>query len=263
MGIVWKEYSKFQQERNKNKTAQKIYLRALVGEGGGKVGAVTNVEEQDMLWQEFLSMMKRLNNDDGLTMQQLKDAVLSEHTPITQTKVKAEPVENMGGGTQTLNTPSAEIGNPAKRVKLDVSESLYRAPEAPVVSASTIEATSLELYGRAKYMPAEITAEWLAKDGDTPPSRPDPLFNPSPPRLSDPSGSDLLGTDISLKLIRLLIGGADDNLTGSAILDICKGCWTMSALKEREAIKCTEALDKKLVSVPRVDHFAKMKLLCI
>ncbi len=223
-------------------------MRALVGDGGN-AGLVTGAEDQDMLWEDFLSMMRRLNNDDGLSLQQLKDAVLSEHTfTATQAKVKAEPAFETGGGLAMETAPggpSFEVENPAKRAKLD--EIAYRVPEAQILSASTIEATSMELYGRAKDLPAEITAEWLAKDGDTPPSRPPPLFNPSPPRLSDPSGSDLLGTEISLKLIKLIIGGAD-GFMGGAILDICRGCWMMTALKEREARECTEALDKKLVS---------------
>lgn len=269
MGEVWGAYAKFQQERNRNKTAQKIYLRALIGDSNSdsrlRSGSVTKVEEQDVLWQDFLSMMKRLNNDDTLTIEQLQNAVSSEapsnantdasFNTGTQVKVEHEPVIMSEGGTEKL----------AKRARIDSNDASYYNTEPlppahvpalgfvpiprPIVSASTVELTALELLGRTKDIPAEITAEWLAKDSDTLPLRPDPLFNASPPKLSDPSGSNILGTEISLKLIRLLVGGpAAGSISGSAILDICQGCWMMTALKEREATTCTKALDEKLVS---------------
>jgi len=244
MGRVWKEYAKFQQERNRNKTAQKIYLRALVGEGNNPA-AVEKVQDQDDLWLAFLDMMKSLSEDEELTLQQLKDAVRAEHRVQNNSNVKAEPVEYEEPMVAEI---TAEIEQPAKRAKLEMSANTF-VPDRAVVSASTVEATASELLGRTKDIPAEITAEWLGRDGDHLPSRPEPpLFTPSPPRLSDPSGKDLLGTEMSLKLIRLLVGHSDGGIAGCAILDICRGCWMMTALKEREATKCIEALDKKLVS---------------
>ncbi len=268
MGRVWKEYAKFQEQRKRFKTAQKIYLRALVGVEAGKNAAVQNVEETEELWNLFLEMMKASKNDDTLTLQQLKDAVQKEHK-VTDTSTtvipKSEPDEvpsstanniyeiplptndDMGGGigqqqpaTKRQKITDVHVPLPSAGVPLP-------PPEKPAVTAATVEASASTLLALIKNMPPEVTAEWLAMDGNALPSRPEPpLFSASPPKLGDASGKDLLGTEMSLKIIRLLIGTNGDGAAGSTMLDISRACWMMTALKEREAAKSVEALDKKL-----------------
>ena len=263
MGRVWKEYAKYQQARNKNKTAQKVYLKALVGENGNP-GAVVKENERDELWDDFLQMMRRLHKDDTLSLQALKDAVQVEHG--ARAKVKDEPVENnvhvplptsvpLPDNIATVMKPGMEPA--AKRARLeDVGGGMPFPSDTSAITASAVEAVALELLGKTSSIPPEVTAEWLATDGDAMPSRPEPpLFTPSPPRLSDPSGKELLGTENSLKLIQLLADESNGNLTGNAILQICQGCWMMSALKEREAAQCVKALDKKLVSTQTCSLF--------
>ena len=271
MGSVWSSYAKFQQERSRNKTAQKIYIRALVGENGVEAKVVSE-QERDELWIEFFEMMQRLSQGDTLTMEQLKDAVRVEHkvpanlgnenasTIAQQFTVKAEPMDQYSSDSNQVyaftTTPQAAVLQEPmlKRAKLANSGGIS---ETSVVSTASVEASASELSLRISAIPPEISAEWLARDGNSAPSIPSPpLFSPSPPRLSDPSGKELLGTEISLKLIQMLIGNNGEdahdssglNVSGNAILEICKACWLMTALKEREAAKCTEALDKKLVS---------------
>jgi len=277
MGIVWSSYAKFQQERNRNKTAQKVYIRALVGEN--EVHAkVANEQECHDLWKEFLEMMQSLNQGETLSMEQLQDAVRAEYNEalnvrnantsanVQQGKVKAEPM-NQYNDSQQLYTFSqapqaAEIEEPMlKRAKLADAN---KTPEPAAVLIASVEAAASEIRLRISVIPPEITAEWLALDGNSLPSIPSPpLFSPSPPRLSDPSGKELLGTEISLKLIQMLIsdghgGGVQDstdsNVGGNAILETCRACWLMTALKEREATACIIALDKKLVSYKKTLH---------
>uniref|UniRef100_A0A7S3V4K0 Uncharacterized protein n=2 Tax=Chaetoceros debilis TaxID=122233 RepID=A0A7S3V4K0_9STRA len=262
MGKVWKAYAKFHQERSRFKTAQKIYLRALVSGDAGSPAAVTGAEDQDDLWNSFLDMMKASRNDKGLTLQQLKDAVQKEHKVS-----KAEPMDITSGNASasTVTAPMnvdlsmvqaglAEITAQQpipKRARIDDSKTAQPMVPLPIVthsvlSATTVEASATGLLAIIKNMPPEITAEWLAMDGDACGARPEPpLFSPSPPKLGDASGKDLLGTEFALKVIRILIGNEE---SGSAILDICRACWIMTALKEREAAKSIEALDKKLAN---------------
>ena len=124
MGSVWSSYAKFQQERSRNKTAQKIYIRALVGENGVEAKVVSE-QERDELWIDFFEMMQRLSQGETLTMEQLKDAVRVEHkvpanlrnanasTIAQQFTVKAEPMEQHSSDSNQVYaftmTPQAEV----------------------------------------------------------------------------------------------------------------------------------------------------------
>ena len=52
---------------------QQVYLRALVGNGKMKSAAVKDQQDQNLLWNEFYAMMKKLNFT--LTLDKLKEAV--------------------------------------------------------------------------------------------------------------------------------------------------------------------------------------------
>lgn len=241
LGSVWLAYAQFLQERNRNKTAQKIFLRALVGDEQNPA-AVSNEDDRQQLWDEFLSMMKRLNSDDSLTLDQLK----------------AEVSEHAGGydeaGNRPMKKPKVEAESSAEpvmqqQIPVAVPQPISKPPPMQTVtSASNVEATANALSAIMEKIPGNIQAEWLVRDGNDLPSRPEPpLFSPSPPKLAEASGKDLLGTEMALQLIRLLIPKTDNDITGHTILEIIKGCWSMTALKEREAAKCIEALDKRLL----------------
>ena len=59
-GRVYAEYARFAIERNKRKTAQDVYLKALVQNNGG---AVQDEQDRGLLWNEFLEMMRTTNPD--------------------------------------------------------------------------------------------------------------------------------------------------------------------------------------------------------
>ncbi|EJK48221.1 hypothetical protein THAOC_33001, partial [Thalassiosira oceanica] len=76
-----------------------------------------------------------------------------------------------------------------------------------------------------------------------------PLFTASPPKLSDPSGKDLVGGEAALKILRLLTAETHDGkCLGSAVLEVCQACWMMAAIKEEELAKSLDTLSKKIVS---------------
>ena len=52
---------------------QQVYLRTLVGNGKMKSAAVKDQQDQNLLWNEFYAMMKKLNFT--LTLDKLKEAV--------------------------------------------------------------------------------------------------------------------------------------------------------------------------------------------
>mmetsp|Transcript_9238 Transcript_9238/g.17389 ORF Transcript_9238/g.17389 Transcript_9238/m.17389 type:complete len:368 (-) Transcript_9238:107-1210(-) len=181
-------------------------------------------------------------------------------------RIKMEPVSMVKTELMVdpINIQDYEQSQPlAKRPKVQETAQGTTAGggsniQSKPISANAIETFAHEILLKVTSIPPEITAEWLARDGNSLPSVPPmSLFSPSPPRLSDPSGKEMLGTEISLKLIRLLLGSASgdgenledggENIIAGTILDVCKACWVMSALKEKEARMCTEALDKKLL----------------
>ena len=52
---------------------QQVYLHALVGNGKMKSAAIKDQQDQNLLWNEFYAMMKKLNFT--LTVDKLKEAV--------------------------------------------------------------------------------------------------------------------------------------------------------------------------------------------
>lgn len=256
IGSVWIAYANYQASRNRHKTAQKIYIRALVGENG--MGPkVVKEQDRSQLWNNFLSMMHEVAGNNSLSLEQLKDAVKAEHGTdgdgftISSVAVKAEEqVTDLYNDTYQMDQVQPVVSNVTSEEPVTKKAKIMDSTR-PSFSLASVESYANELLTKIKTLPAENTAEWLALDGTSFPFIPTPLFSPSPPRLSDPSGKELLGSDIALKLIRLLIGGngKSDKYCGRSILEICEACWLMTGLKEREAAKMTEALDKKLVGL--------------
>lgn len=249
IGSVWISFARFQQERNRKKTAQKIYLRALVGDEH-RGAAIINEEEKAILWTDFLKMMQDLNNNPDLTLEQLRNAVETEH--VAHINKQRQEISN----NATSNNMYNGMMQSANRVSHEDAFAKTNNQAEPKITqkieitAKEVEDASSLLLNATKTLPPEISAAWFARDGDSLPTRPEPpLFSPSPPKLVDASGKDLLGTEMALKLTKKLLKKSDDDNSGSILLEICRACWLMTALKENEASKGLAALEEKLVRV--------------
>lgn len=83
----------------------------------------------------------------------------------------------------------------------------------------------------------------MVRDGDAPPQAPEPpLFESAPPKLSDPSGKDLLGEELALELVQRLL----QPNTGNATLQVCRGLWMLTALTEEQTSKKLGRIDEEL-----------------
>jgi len=261
MGKIWAEYTQFLEERGRPRTAQKIYLRALVGGGGADTGpGVTDLADQDMLWNGFLRMMQSLRKNPDLTLEDLKKAVGKEHlgqsvTPADSADqiqtggapVPDQPVSSMPSEPPKQDEMEAEDAKrPAKRSRWDQKASV----ETETVRASSIDAVAGVLVATSNNMPSDIETLWHARDGGSLPSRPEPpMFTASPPKLGDPSGKDLVGNETALKILAMLTAKThDEKSLGSALLDLCNACWMMTALKEEEIVKAQDSLEKKIIA---------------
>lgn len=210
-------------EKERPQGAQKLFLRALVGskKEGKKVE-----EESDrvLLWEGFLELMREQRNDDNLSMEALKSAVKKEQLMVEEGEDRAQKRTNLDG---------------------EFKATMAQDKSMQLVKAKKIEEETAVLLGSTQNMAPEMMALWLARDGDAPPCRPEPpLFAPAAPKLGDPSGKDILGSDLALKLVELML----KNGTGPVVLEVCRGAWAMQALKEREAMKALKALEDKMVS---------------
>jgi len=318
VGRLWKEYALFLQQYDKHIAAQGVYLRALVGDAKATTTdeesdpdklspAVTNVQDQNELWNEFWIMMKKCNPSsmENLSLEEFRGAVEKEHNvEFDKTKQKRSfsphPTQsqtlknlvNKTSNTEKLLDGGTTVEDPvSKRMKLNHPIPMVSSPTPAMVGGGVmpmdttslapsnsnkgsttepqIDAITKQLQVMTEKMPENITAEWLARDGDELPQRPEPpLFAPSPPKLGDPSGKDMLGTEMALKLIQLLLKGTDQEdesgedtvmedmeetkedkvCHGTMVLEVCRACWIMTAMKEKEAAKSLKALDDQLSS---------------
>ena len=191
VGRVYAEYARFAVERNKRKTAQDVYLRALVK------GAVTDEQDRELLWNDFLEMMRETKPE--LTLAALQQAVQQEAGGGTASSTD-------GGGEDDdddrATTPQQSgVDPPAKRQKHQDGTATAAESKTHVVTTENVEqeakvlAESLRLSSNSKdggaggpqQLPPEITAAWMSRDGNYPPQPPEfALFAPSPPKLSDP-----------------------------------------------------------------------------
>lgn len=253
MAKVWEEYTQFLEGRGRHSAAQKVYLRALVGQQGGEGGegttepAVKDPAGQAALWDSFLRMMQSVRENPDLTLEELKAAV--ENKVQSGADRGSSPVPDGQASPKRSNIPMDETGGesrPPKRSRWDKKVPV----ETDAVSARSINTFSGLLLTTSKIMPPEIETLWHARDGGSLPSRPEPpLFTASPPKLGDPSGKDLVGNETALQILKMLTAKTHDGrCLGSALLELCHACWMMTALKEEQFVKAQESLEKKIVS---------------
>jgi hypothetical protein len=235
LGNLWLEYARFAEERGKLRTAQSVYLRALVGTAGSDPPAVTQEQDCNLMWTEFLDMMRRTNNDPTLSMDDLKQAVEKEHI---FKEAQPEPVASTKG---LHDDDEQDLPPPEKRMRVE-SPMVNIDTKTHVVTPDAVEVEKDGLVGMTSQLPSEVSAAWFARDGDSQPVAPPPLFSPSPPKLSDPTGRVLLGDELALEVIERLL---EDS--GTILLESCRGLWMLSALKENEVAQSIEQLDKSMV----------------
>jgi hypothetical protein len=271
-GKIWSEYARFLEERGRPRTAQSIYLRALVGGGGEDGGGPRVAEPADRaaLWDEFLRMMRSLRKNPELTLDELKGAARREHLGVGggQSPPVADVATERVGSMSDLrvSSPGAvgaarddgeeDAARPSKRSRWDAKAPVITA----TVSGGRIDTTAAILFTASRNMPPEIEMLWLARDGGSIPSRPEPaLFAASPPKLGDPSGKDLVGNEAALRILRMLTETTNDGRNlGSAVLELCHACWMMTALKEDEVTRAQESIENKIVSLHKLAYSATM-----
>ena len=242
----------------------------MAGNDKSEKGAVTNETERFKLWNDFLSLTRESTNDPSLTIDALMTAVKEEHN-----NAKSE-TNTITSNQQSLNSISSERPHKIQKthhIEHSISSSTLLSSNNVLASVSlTDQKTSMisninnhniqpsilnlsladqiqvetkKLISVTKgSLPPELRALWLASDGDAPPARPEPpLFAPSPPKLSDVSGKDILGSEMALKLLRILLNTKESNI----ILDVCRGCWVMTALKEQEIVNVIKQFEEHMV----------------
>ena len=182
LGRVWLEYARFAEDRGKLKTAQNIYIRALIGEGG-RPSSIVDEQDQNLLWSEFLEMMRKSNAD--LTLPALQSAVHSEDHSAT---ALAEPIPS------SVHSSSGVQSRKRTKEESDAGDTeMSDAGGAPllthVVTAESVDVES-KAFGEGlqqKSLPSDIAAAWMVRDGNGPAVPPElPLFEHSPPKLADP-----------------------------------------------------------------------------
>ena len=229
VGRVYLEYARFAEERNKLKTAQDVYLRALVGKGEPgsphRTGAVQDEQDREVLWSEFLEMMQKTKPE--LTMAELQEAAQSEHMQETRTTASESKPDNVSSLYDEVDSSD----NQPVQKKAKVEEENTHAITGDSVE---VEATAFLESLQPANLPHDISGAWIIRDGSDAPSPPHKmLFEPSPPKLSDSSGKQLLGLDLALSLNKRMM-----EKSGNLLLDVCRALWTLTALKEKE-VKAT------------------------
>ena len=274
VGRVWIDYGRFLDERDKQRTAQQVYLRALHDNQGG---VVRDEQDRNLLWNEFLEMMRKRN--PNLTLVQLQQAIEDEtktavdsssssYTPTTTTTTKLEaaaeddnafyddlqqPPETVSSSYSNVNNKRSRSNSTDPVVKMENNDTLndiegiqsssstnQTVQRSHVVTAADIDLEKnmlQELAENAQNDPG-FMATWMARDGNASPQPPTPLFGCSPPKLSDPTGKDFLGEELALQLIQTLL-----RPSGPIILQVCRGLWMLNGLKEHQAQKALAQLD--------------------
>lgn len=202
-------------------------------------------------------MMQTLKGNQSLKLEELKVAVDAEH--VSQIPFRNKNVMINDHNTRDFSVEDVHSKEVTGNVRLcnkhlwvtDICAEmnlLNKISTGKITIANRIEDISIGLMKKTSVMSSELTAEWLVRDGNAPPTIPElPLFSASPPKLGDASGRDLLGTEVSLKLIKLLCKKSTNDESSSILLDICRGCWMLTALKEKEASQALDSMDKKMI----------------
>ncbi|KAL7557986.1 hypothetical protein ACA910_021102 [Epithemia clementina (nom. ined.)] len=252
VGTVWLTYAQFAQERGKKRTAQQLYIRALLGSNGND-GSVQEEQDRDILWQAFLEMMQADNPD--LTLTSLQQAVISEQ----QEKQNLEQSTAATSSVLSIAEPdSVEMNDePAsKRMKLANAQkdqaahgitSQTTSPELQKIHVVSLEAVEIEAKAflevlQHNELPPDVLAAWMIRDGQSLPQAPEPpLFEPTPPKFLDPTAKDILGVDLALNLNRRL-----RSTSGTVVLKVSQALWMLTALTEHHASEAVAQLDQSL-----------------
>jgi hypothetical protein len=230
VGRVWLDYARFAQERDKLRTAQRIYLRSLQ--------AVADEQDRNVLWSEFLEMMRQTKPE--LTLAELKKAVEEEAF------VDAAPDPVSSAAAAAAAAEDEDFERPEKRARLDNNDepSAMEETKSHVVTAEAVADEANDLLTLTQSgLPPELSAAWFVRDGDSPPTPPRSLFSASPPKLADPTGKEILGKKLALAVITRLLKEGE----GTILLDVCRGLWMLKAVKEKEAAKILDTLDQSIV----------------
>lgn len=249
VGRIWLDYARFAEERGKLRTAQQVYIRALVGGGTGQHGGmVSDEQDRTLLWNEFLSMMQQ--NNPSLTLKDLQEAA-QEQQGAPQNMMQSEISGDLFGTTSDTGPEEASSGQPpAKRPRMNEDYSGSQMEDASaepsrshVVTAAEVNQEKLvleELTSNAQQDP-DFMGAWMLRDGDSTALSPPepPLFSAAPPKLSDPTGRDILGEELALSLIQRLL-----QPSGAIVLEVCRSLWMLTSLKEHQAQKALQKFDE-------------------
>lgn len=175
VGRVHAERARFAAERNKRRTAQDAYLRGL--------GAVADEQDRELLWSDFLDMMRAAN--PGLTLEALRRAVEQETT--TGTPPDAEPSDGDDEPPDAKRQKQDDGKAAAALESAAASKTHVVTSDGVERAARRLAAETLRPVDSKELPPPEIAAAWMSRDGNHPPQPPEhALFAPSPPKLSDP-----------------------------------------------------------------------------
>jgi tetratricopeptide (TPR) repeat protein len=264
VGRVWLDYARFHEDRSKLRSAQQVYVRAVVQHNGG---AVHDEQDRELLWNEFLAMMRHKTNHPELTMAELQQAIIAEDDEQQQQQTAA-PDAVASGTTTTTSTSSTDAtatGLPAaKRPRLgsggtsmvkqeddthmmedDKDEKEQHEEEESrthVVTAGDVDLEKQALQELAQHASTDpgFMAAWMVRDGDAPPQPPEPpLFAAAPPKLSDPTGKDLLGEHLALQLVQRLL-----EPSGGVVLQVARALWMWTALNDHQSQVALHGLEE-------------------
>ena len=258
-GRIWLDYARFAEERGKLRTAQQVYIRALVGgDSQQQGGIVSDEQDRSLLWNEFLSMMQQ--NNPSLTLKELQEAAQQQQqqggTSEEGASASRDGVEPDIYGDLPVSTNDADVADassgqpPAKRPRINedqadakMEDTSAQPSRSHVVTAAEVNQEKLaleELTNGAQQNP-DFMGAWMLRDGDSTALSPPepPLFSAAPPKLSDPTGRDILGEELALSLIQRLL-----QPSGAILLEVCRSLWMLTALKENQAQKTLQRLDE-------------------
>jgi tetratricopeptide (TPR) repeat protein len=187
-GRIFAEAARHALERNKRTKAQNIYLRALLSSpSSGSAPAISDEQDQDLLWNDFLEMKRE--DEPNLTLKELKQAVQDEfmagrhnNEDVFNQKKAEDTDEDDPDQQQQQHSESTK-----KRAKLTTAglDNSNQGNKTHVVTQDAVDdmAGTIDL----DELPEDIMLAWLSYDGPGAPQRPDiTLFTPSPPKLADP-----------------------------------------------------------------------------
>jgi hypothetical protein len=253
---VWLEYARFALERGRPKAAQDVFVRALAPPSSSSDAPLLDDQDRQLLWSEFLEATRASTGNPSLTLQELRAALRDQQAqPPSSGEEEPTDGEVPDAHPSSSSPPSDSLSlPPAKKPRLldappAADPSSSDSGRTFVVTDDAVQAEAAALTERllsGPRLPDEIYGAWLLMDGTEDPaaaaSSGDPplgLFRPSPPKLSDPTGRDLLGAAAALQLIRKI----SDPHGGPLVLETCRALWALQAASERSIAARLEGLD--------------------